>query len=76
MTNVFRCFPLARAVYSAGQFVEIALLRSLLMSAEAKVVELGLKLPPIPKPGGVYKPVVIVGNMAYCSGHVSVKADG
>src|SRR6187455_2450754 len=46
------------------------------MSAEAKLVELNLQLPPIPKPGGVYKPVVIVGNMAYCSGHVSVKSDG
>jgi len=46
------------------------------MSAEAKLVELNLKLPPIPKPGGVYKPVVIVGNMAYVSGHVSLKADG
>jgi enamine deaminase RidA (YjgF/YER057c/UK114 family) len=46
------------------------------MSAEAKVVELNLQLPPIPKPGGVYKPVVIVGNMAYVSGHVSLKPDG
>ena len=46
------------------------------MSAEAKLVELNLQLPPIPKPGGVYKPVVIVGNMAYVSGHVSVKSDG
>ena len=46
------------------------------MSADAKVAELKLQLPPIPKPGGVYKPVVIVGNMAYVSGHVSLKPDG
>ena len=46
------------------------------MSADAKVAELNLQLPPIPKPGGVYKPVVIVGNMAYVSGHVSLKPDG
>ena len=46
------------------------------MSAEAKLVELKIELPPLPKPGGVYKPVVIVGNMAYVSGHVSLKADG
>ena len=46
------------------------------MSADAKLAELNLQLPPIPKPGGVYKPVVIVGNMAYVSGHVSVRADG
>jgi enamine deaminase RidA (YjgF/YER057c/UK114 family) len=46
------------------------------MSADAKLTELNLQLPPIPKPGGVYKPVVIVGNMAYVSGHVSLKPDG
>lgn len=39
------------------------------MSADARIEELGLKLPPPPKPGGVYKPIVIVGNMAYLSGH-------
>jgi enamine deaminase RidA (YjgF/YER057c/UK114 family) len=46
------------------------------MSADAKLAELNLQLPPIPKPGGVYKPVVIVGNMAYVSGHVSLRTDG
>jgi enamine deaminase RidA (YjgF/YER057c/UK114 family) len=46
------------------------------MSAEARLAELNLPLPPMPKPGGVYKPVVIVGNMAYVSGHVSLKPDG
>ncbi|MFK8113717.1 MAG: RidA family protein [Rubripirellula sp.] len=39
------------------------------MSAEAKVKELGLELPPAAKPMGVYKPIVIAGNMAYLSGH-------
>jgi len=46
------------------------------MSADARLAELNLQLPPIPKPGGVYKPVVIVGNMAYVSGHVSLRPDG
>jgi enamine deaminase RidA (YjgF/YER057c/UK114 family) len=46
------------------------------MSAEAKLVELKLQLPPIPKPGGVYKPVVTVGNLAYVSGHVSLDPQG
>lgn len=46
------------------------------MSAEAKLAELKLQLPPAPKPGGVYKPVVIVGNLAYVSGHVCLKPDG
>lgn len=46
------------------------------MSAEARVKELNLILPPAPKPAGVYKPVVIVGNLAYVSGHGPLKADG
>ena len=46
------------------------------MSAEAKVKELKLELPPAPKPMGVYKPLVIVGNMAYVSGHGPLKSDG
>ena len=46
------------------------------MSADAKLAELKLALPPAPKPGGVYKPVVIVGNLAYVSGHVCLKPDG
>ena len=39
------------------------------MGAEEKIVELGLELPPPPPLGGVYKPLVIVGNVAYVSGH-------
>jgi len=46
------------------------------MSAEARVKELNLILPPAPKPAGVYKPVVIVGNLAYVSGHGPLKSDG
>ena len=39
------------------------------MSAEAKLTELGIVLPPAPQPGGVYKPLVRVGQLAYLSGH-------
>ncbi len=46
------------------------------MSADKRVAELGLELPPAPKPAGVYKPVVVAGNMAYVSGHGPLKADG
>ncbi|HEX7446018.1 MAG TPA: RidA family protein [Pirellulales bacterium] len=46
------------------------------MSAEAKVKSLGLELPPPPKPAGVYQPVVVVGNMAYVSGHGPLRNDG
>ena len=46
------------------------------MSAEARIKELNLELPPAPKPAGVYKPVVIVGNLAYVSGHGPLKSDG
>jgi enamine deaminase RidA (YjgF/YER057c/UK114 family) len=46
------------------------------MSAEARLKELNLELPRPPKPAGVYKPVVIVGNLAYVSGHGPLCSDG
>jgi len=45
------------------------------MNAESRVVELGLELPPAPKPVAVYKPLVIAGNYAYVSGHGPLKTD-
>ena len=45
------------------------------MSAEARLAELKLELPPAPKPMGVYKPVVVVGNLVYVSGHGPLKPD-
>ena len=45
------------------------------MSADDRVKELDLELPPAPKPAGVYKPIVISGNMAYVSGHGPLKPD-
>ena len=46
------------------------------MNAEAKLRELQLELPPAPKPMGVYKPLLIVGNLCYVSGHGPLKPDG
>ncbi len=46
------------------------------MNAEARLSELSLTLPPAPKSMGVYKPVVVVGNLAYLSGHGPLKVDG
>ena len=46
------------------------------MSAEARIVDLNLEFPPPPKPGGIYHPVVIVGNLAYVSGHGPMRTDG
>lgn len=46
------------------------------MSAEARIQELQLQLPPAPKPVAVYKPLVVAGNLAYVSGHGPVKLDG
>ncbi|HAA88199.1 MAG TPA: hypothetical protein DCE22_08075 [Verrucomicrobiales bacterium] len=39
------------------------------MSAELRIQELGLELPPSVPPGGIYKPLVITGNVGYLSGH-------
>ncbi|WEK36976.1 MAG: RidA family protein [Candidatus Pseudobacter hemicellulosilyticus] len=38
--------------------------------------QLGLTLPPAPKPLGVYKPCLIDGKYLYLSGHGTVQADG
>lgn len=46
------------------------------MTPDQRFAQLGLTLPPAPKPLGVYKPFLIVGNMAYVSGHGTVKEDG
>jgi enamine deaminase RidA (YjgF/YER057c/UK114 family) len=46
------------------------------MSAEANLSSLGLNLPPAPPKGGVYKPVVIIGGVAYVSGHGPYLPDG
>jgi enamine deaminase RidA (YjgF/YER057c/UK114 family) len=43
---------------------------------ESKIKELGLELPPAPKPMGVYKPVLVVGNFLYVSGQGPLKPDG
>ena len=46
------------------------------MSAEERLAELGLELPPAPEPKGLYKPLVIAGNLAYTSGHLPVEPSG
>lgn len=46
------------------------------MSAEERLTKLGIELPPAPKPIGLYKPIVVVGNVAYLSGHGPLKSDG
>lgn len=46
------------------------------MSAEDRLAELGLVLPPVAKPKGLYKPLVILGHLAQTSGHLPVRADG
>ena len=46
------------------------------MSAEKRLIELGLELPPVPEPVGIYKSMMLVDRMAYVSGHGPVKSDG
>ena len=46
------------------------------MSAEAKLLSLGITLPPAPKPVGLYKPMLIVGDLVYLSGHGPLNSDG
>ncbi len=46
------------------------------ISAESRLVELGLTLPPLPAKGGNYVPFKIVGNIMYLSGVVSLDEHG
>ena len=46
------------------------------MSFESRLQELKLSLPPAPKPVGVYRPMIVVGNLAYLSGHGPLQTDG
>jgi enamine deaminase RidA (YjgF/YER057c/UK114 family) len=39
------------------------------MTPEERLLQLGLSLPPAPPRGGIYKPVIIAGTLAYVSGH-------
>lgn len=45
-------------------------------SPHARFTALGLTLPAMPKPAGLYKPCLIVGQHAYLSGHLPMNADG
>jgi enamine deaminase RidA (YjgF/YER057c/UK114 family) len=45
-------------------------------TADQRFEQLGLTLPPAPKPIGVYKPFLIVDRFVYVSGHGTVKEDG
>ncbi len=46
-----------------------------MLTPDERFTALGLTLPPAPTPIGVYKPFLIVGNLAYVSGHGTVKED-
>jgi enamine deaminase RidA (YjgF/YER057c/UK114 family) len=43
---------------------------------ELRIKELDLVLPPTPKPVGLYKPVLVTGNLLFVSGQGPLKADG
>jgi enamine deaminase RidA (YjgF/YER057c/UK114 family) len=45
------------------------------MTAEQRLLELKLELPPAPRPVAVYKPLVLVDKLAYVSGHGPLKPD-
>jgi enamine deaminase RidA (YjgF/YER057c/UK114 family) len=46
------------------------------MNPEERVLALKLELPPAPKPAGLYRPLIVIGDLAYVSGHGPWKADG
>lgn len=47
-----------------------------MMTPEEKITQLGLSLPAVPKPAGLYQPVVVSGKLAFLSGQISKDASG
>lgn len=45
-------------------------------SPSKRIKELGLILPPAPKPAGLYRPILVVDNFLYISGQGPIKPDG
>lgn len=45
-------------------------------SPQSRITALGLTLPPVGKPAGAYKPCLVVGSLAYVSGHLPFQPDG
>lgn len=45
-------------------------------SAESNLLKFNILLPPAPKPLGIYRPCLQVGNLLYTSGHGPVNLDG
>jgi enamine deaminase RidA (YjgF/YER057c/UK114 family) len=43
---------------------------------DLRIIELGLILPPAPKPVGVYKPLLVVDKFLYVSGQGPINSDG
>ena len=69
-----RCLDMA---WDAGvTFIDTAEVYPVPPEIDRKVAQLKLELPPPPKAMGVYKPVVVSGNIAYVSGHGPLKQDG
>lgn len=44
------------------------------MSAEARIAELGIRLPEVPKPRWAYTPCVRAGNLLFVSGQIATEA--
>ena len=51
-------------------------LNKMIIDPDLRLVELGLLLPPAPKPAGVYKPVLVVDKFLYVSGQGPINSDG
>src|SRR5688500_14352556 len=54
---------------------DLAKRESIMPSAEARLKELKIQLPPAPKPVAKYRTAVLAGNTLYVSGHGPAKLD-
>jgi len=48
----------------------------MIQDPDFRIIEIGLILPPAPRPAGIYKPLLVVDKFFYISGHGPVNSDG
>lgn len=46
------------------------------MDPQTRLAQLGWSLPPCTPPKGLYRPIVVTGDLAWTSGHLPVREDG
>ena len=64
------------ALHSKAVFAKKFVLKEVVMDAQNRFESLLDEKAPVSKPAGLYQPCLVVGGLAYVSGHLPIQADG